>query len=149
MANNSKAASPLSGISIALAFTALGFTYAFWLTEVYGGATKYVAGTFILIGAVGLLVEAQKVLTGSKLRIDNGGVGLLLLVPAALGAYYVNVHIHGLVRGIIIFFLSTVALFGFSGLIDAFVSIIENNRGKKIITSSIGSLLKFLALLTS
>lgn len=138
----------LSGISVGLAFTALGLTYTFWLTRVYGNTTKYIAGGFILIGAVGLLIEAQKALTGSKIRIDNGGVGLLLLVPAAVGAYFVNNHLKGTGRGILISLLSLVALFGFAGLIDAFVSIIENNQGGMNI-AKLGNLLRFLALLAS
>ncbi|MEO7905168.1 MAG: hypothetical protein ABIR91_05255 [Candidatus Saccharimonadales bacterium] len=139
----------LSGISIALAFGILGLAYAYLLQGVYGAATQYIAGTLILVGSVGLLIELVGLLKSSNLRLDNGGVGLVLLIPTAIGAYYAHTLISGWVSGLVIAVLSIVALFGLAGCIDLIVSMIENIKSGKNLIRSLTGFIKVAVLVIS
>jgi hypothetical protein len=146
---NNKNRTELSGISIALAFSVLGLAYSYWLTGVYGIATKYVGATLILVGGVALLIESQKLLKNSNLRFDNGGVGLLLLVPTGIGAYYADIHLDGWVKAASILVLSIFAIFGLAGFIDLIVSVFEGVKSSDGFVKKLPEIFKLLTLLIS
>lgn len=144
--NNSNS---LSGISVALGFVALGFMFAYWLTEVYGGATKYVAAFLILVGVVGFFIEIQKKITSKSFRFDNGGVGLLLLIPSTYAAYLAYNNWTGLARGAAVTVAGIVMLIGFMALIDLIISIFEELVKTDNLKGQVIGFLQFIVLIVT
>lgn len=137
----------LSGLSIALGFVALGVLFGYWLKDTYASATRYVAAGLILFGVVFFLIEMQKRITNHNVRIENAGVGLLLLVPGVYGAYMINVHTSGWGRGVLGSLVAIVVLIGFMAFIDLIVSIFEQLVKSDNIKLQIIGFLKFVTLL--
>ena len=139
----------LSGISIALAFIALGLLYSTFFVEAFTSWTKYISGLLFLIGAAGLMIELQKLLKNLDVRLENGGVGILVLAPSLVGAQWTYVNAEGLVRTGIMLFLLVPLLLGLSAVIDLVVSIIESVSQTKSFVQSLLKILQYSTLLLS
>ena len=139
----------LSGISVALGFVVLGFMFAYWLTKVYGGGTKYVAAFLILVGVVGFFIEVQKKITNKSFRFDNGGVGLLLLIPSAYVAYLAYNHWTGASRAVVVTIAAVVMLIGLMAFIDLIISIFEELVKTDGLKGQVIGLLQFIVLIVT
>lgn len=139
----------LSGISIALAFIALGILYSVFFVEAFTSWTRYISGLLFLFGAAGLMFELQKLLKDLDVRLENGGVGVLVLVPSLVGAQWTYVNVDGPFRSGIMLVLLVPLLLGLSAVIDLVVSITENMSRAKSVMQSLLEMLKYLTLLLS
>ena len=141
--------SSFSGVSVAFGFVAVGLVFGYWLTDVYGFMTKYVAAGLILLGLTGFFIELSKRLTSESLRFDNLGVGLLLLFPSLYCTYLVNKHSSGLCRGVLVTILGAVVLIGFMAAFDFVESIFESLVDAKDLKGKILGFMKFITILVS
>lgn len=72
----------LSGISVGVGILIVGLILAFWLQDVLGVVTPFVAGACLFIGVAGSVIELAKVIDAKILGWDNAGLGIVLAVPA-------------------------------------------------------------------
>lgn len=140
----SKVSQTNNGIAVAAAFAVLGLLMLYVWPNIYSVATAWIASAFVVFGVLGFFVELSKVVSVKKYRVDNLGVGFVLLAPALFGIQYVYASDWiEWIKMILATVLLACVLFGAYGILDFLMSVFESAKDvkQKLIDSA-----KFLAV---
>lgn len=147
--------SSINGFSVVLAFIAVGIILQFD-NSYFGGATKSIQITFILIGILGLMTEIKNLNISYNIKgLDNIIMGLFLLGVTYVMKAYIHPETWFLllkyIYEIILFLIILFAIYGLSrGLIEMIYSLYknykENNKKKKLFSSAIVIISQILGL---